>query len=1658
MNADIRASVVDYDPFSGGSVQQVVPTTEPQKEIWLADRLGVEASLAFNESISLRLRGRLDPQLLRIAVQALVDRHDVLRSSFAPDGETLCILEQVELDLPILDLAAMGPEEQGAVVSECAARAVGTPFALEQGNLFRCQLLCLSDADHVLVLSAHHIVCDGWSWWVLVRELGALYAQGCGPGVPALPAPPSFADYALQQADAGSSAGAADQQYWLSQFSGPLPVLELPTDRPRPPQRSFASKREDLLIEAELLAGIRSMGSRQGASLFATLLAGFSALLSRLSGESAVVIGVPAAGQALDEWQGLVGHCVNLLPLRFELDASQPFAQAIVQAQATLLDGLEHQRYTFGTLLKKLSVARDPSRMPLVNVMFNIDQAMEQEATDFPGLAMDLASNPRICENFELFVNAVQVRGQLRLECQYNCDLFDAVTVRRWLLAYECLLRSAVDKGGMPLASLPLLGDSGLAELAALQPMPVVFDRTLAMHEFFEYQCDRTPEAIAVHSGPRSTSYAGLDARANRIARLLRAQGIRRGALVGLAMDRGPDLLAGLLGILKSGAAYVPLDPGFPPERLSYMTADANLSALVTERRHASCFDLRGRPVLALDELETQMAALAATRLERDEGSAAEESPAYVIYTSGSTGRPKGVLVPHRAVANFISAMASQPGLGAHDRLVAVTTLSFDIAVLELLLPLSVGGQVVIASRETAGDGVALADLLLTSRATVMQATPATWLLLLESGWQGGEHLMALCGGESLPAELAGHLLERCAAVWNLYGPTETTVWSTCARIEPPLPGRLPDVHIGRPIANTRIWILDARGELLPRGVPGEICIGGEGVTLGYLDRPELTAERFITDRFPCMPLDSATGAEAPGATGNPRLYRTGDRGRWRNDGNLEHLGRLDSQVKVRGFRIELGEIEAQAMALAPISQALAAVHEVRPGDVRIVLYVVSQPLVQATEILAHLRRVLPDYMIPQHVIQLEAIPRLPNGKANRSALPAPAVHPARSGRDLPRTELERRVVAAMQDVLGLPTLGIHEDFFASGGHSLLAAQLTTRLGRQVGTTLSLRSLFDAPTAARLAATIEQQGHGQLTSMNQPIPQRADASWAPLSAAQDRLRLLEEFSPGRVTYNLPSAHRLSGPLDTKALVLAFRTMIGRQTVLRTVIGARDGQAVQLVLDQVAIGLEPLIDLSALPAAEREAELLRRLGEMSELPFKVDGEPLFRAALFRLGPESHALFFMPHHLVWDGWSFDLMYEEMAELYAAFSEGRAPRLPELPVSYGDYVAWHNQWLQGPEYAAQRQFWRQRLAGSDASTVLPRDKPGAAGMSGRGSTVPVVIPLETVEALRRTGLQHESTLFMTVLAAYFVLLFHASGRDDLIIGTPVRGRNNVDVEHLMGFFTTLLPLRTSIDPLWSFSDLVDRVRSLVLDSFANPDILLEDLQVEPGKRGPRNSSLYHALFSFQDARRRNQHWGALTHERIALFQRGATEDLGLWFLEDDQGLQGGLVYNDEVLLAETADALHRRLVGILARVAEDPALSIAALADAGLSKPAAAAPALIAATAPAELAQSEDAAAQQDPRERLLTRIFQEVIGIDAIGPEDNFFDLGGTSLLAIRLVKRVEQASGVRLNLIRLATGTVGSLARELPEAAPPSARGMGALWRRWTGRADETGVP
>jgi amino acid adenylation domain-containing protein len=1469
-----RPTVADeFDPFAGPALALSAPSSESQREIWTATRMGDDASCAFNESCSLRLVGPLDRAAFRGALADLVQRHEALRTTFSPDGTTLCVAEALSVAVPVVDLAGLQEAERAAREARLLAEEVERPFDLEVGPLVRFHLLQRATDEHVLVFTAHHIVCDGFSTAVLMTDLAALYDARRKGTTARLPAPFPFSAYSRELAEWQRSPDhAAAEKFWVERFKGALPVLDLPCDRPRPRLKSYPSRRYDHRIGKETLSAAKKAGAKAGASFFVTLLGALEVLLHRLSGQDDLVVGIPAAGQAATGHPLLVGHCVNTLPIRVQVDGDAPFTSLLGRVRTAMLDAQDHQLYTFGSLLRALAVPRDPSRLPLVSAFFNIDQGFLAESLPFDGLESSFCGNPRHFENFDLFVNAVGLRGEVVLECQYNTDLFDEATVRRWLQAYERILAEVTARPDLALDRIPIVSPEDGRRMAAWNETRRDYPRERLLHELVEAQVDRTPDAVAVTSGAEPVTYRDLERRANQLARHLRTLGAGPEIAVGLSLQRSIDMMVALLAVQKAGAAYVPLDPAFPAERLAYMVADSGMPLILTQHSLRAALPPHKAQVV---EIDTDWSAIADQPPERLPASARPDNLAYVLYTSGSTGKPKGVQVPISAVVNFLWSVRAEPGLCAADRLVAVTTLSFDIAVLELWLPLVVGAEVVLATHEVAGDGVQLRDLLERARATAMQATPATWRLLLGAGWEGSQGFKAICGGEALPLDLAELLVAR-SQLWNMYGPTETTVWSTGHRVPRP-PG---PIVIGRPLANTEAHVLDRFGEPVPIGVPGELYIGGDGVTRGYLNRPELTAERFLPDPHRNDPL--------------ARMYRTGDVVRLRDDGTLEFFGRNDAQVKVRGFRIELGEVEAALARHSSVEHAVAMAREDRQGDVRLVAYVVprrGEPFSEEA-LRAHVRGILPEYMVPQHGIRMDAFPLTPNGKIDRRALPAPDLGARSDGEYLaPRDAGERLLATLWQEALGVARIGIHDDFFALGGHSLLAAQVIARLGREHGISLPMRKLFEAPTLAKFAPLL-LSGERKVVR----IPRLPEGAAAPADFMQERMWNLEQLQPGRAVFNFPGAFRLRGPLDVGALERSLDAFLRRHDATRTTLRAAGDEVVQVIGPEIHLSLEPT-DSGHLATQERERELERILVDESVVPFDLEKGPLIRARLFRLGPTEHVLFFVCHHAIWDGWSTDVLLRDLAELYAAEREGRAPKLPALPIRFRDFSAWHREWLASPEVEKQAEYWRAQLGGQIPPLDLPTDRPRTRAIGDAGATLWIEIPRAETDELTALGQRYGATPFMVVLAAYAIALYRYSGQDDLLVGTPVRGRAQPETEDMVGTFINTLVLRNRFDGAPSFADVLARIKTTVREAFAHEDVPFELLAMS-------QKPIFNALFSFQDARGRSPRLGDLEVSQVHVQSPVAANDVSLWIWEEDFGLVGDLNFSSALFDAATME----------------------------------------------------------------------------------------------------------------------------------------------------------
>ncbi|KAF3458515.1 non-ribosomal peptide synthetase [Ralstonia solanacearum] len=1436
-----------------------------------------------------RMDSRARLEAFAQGLQSLIARHTILRTAVIWDGldEPMQVVwRQAALERQQMRLDAA----DGDIATQLKQRFDQGLHGLDLRQAPLMRLVFAEDAARggwVAMLVFHHMIDDATSMKWLHTELEACLANEARHLPRAIP----FRNYVARTRQA--IAGNAHEAFFREMLAD---VVE-----PTLPFGLQDARGDDLAIgqATRRLSGPLSRRLRQQARLLKVSAASlhhlaWARVVSATSGRDDVVFGTVLMGRS----QGgrgaehTVGMFINTLPLRVLLDDRMVSAGArdthvrlaalmgheyAPLAEAQRCSGVAAPQPLFGALLNYRQNMPQPEPAGQVSAAWaGIDVLGMDERTNYPLTAVvdDLG------EDFGLIVQSVPG--------------MDAERIVGYLETALASLVASLERGGREsLRSLTVLPEAERhQQIDGWNRTQAAYASASTLPGLVEAQAARTPEAIAVEHGASKLSYRELDRQANRLAHRLIARGVVPDARVGLCVERGLPMVIGVLGILKAGGSYVPLDPSYPRDRLAYMLEDSAPVAVVAQSGTRD--RLGDRPVAVVDLDEASWQTEPSHRPEV--AGLSSHHAAYVIYTSGSTGRPKGVTVEHRQVVNLLESMRGLLAMTEADRWLAVTTLGFDIAGLELYLPLISGAVVVVLDREASRNAQSLSAALEGSGATVMQATPSTWRLLLESGWSGRPGLKALCGGEALPGELAGRLRARVGRLWNVYGPTETTIWSSAREVDATDAGQ-GVVPIGRPIANTQMYVLDAYRQPVPLGVTGEIYIGGAGVARGYLNRPELTAERFVENPFH--------------GEGRERMYRTGDLGRWLPDGSLEYQGRADAQVKLRGFRIELGEIEARLLQCAGVSEAVVTVREDAPGEQRLVAYYVSGEAIEAQTLREQLQASLPEYMVPAAYVRLERLPLTPNGKLDRKALPAPEGQAyASTAYEAPQGEVEQTLAGIWQTLLGVERVGRHDDFFALGGHSLQAVRLVAQVRTQLGAELGLTELFAQPSLSAVAQAIVRGRGRALPAIT--VADRGEA--LPLSFAQQRLWFLAQMEGGSEAYHIPVGLRLKGELDEDALRRSLDRIVARHEALRTRFVTEEGQAVQRVASaDVGFALD-CVDLQG--QADREQALATLSEREANTPFDLAHGPLIRGCLVKLGEQEHVLLITMHHIVSDGWSQGVLARELGSLYEAYRAGNADPLPALPIQYADYAVWQRRWLEGGELQRQGTYWEQALAGAPTLLSLPTDRARPAQQDYAGGSVEVIFDDTLSAGLRKLSQRHGTTLFMTVLAGWSALLSRLSGQEEVVVGSPVANRTRSEVEGLIGFFVNTLALRVEVSGA-TVSELLGRVKSQVLEAQAHQDLPFEQVveRVRP-VRSLSHSPVFQAALSWlnTEAVGLSLELEGLTIEGVDAGQAAAKFDLTLELRETSEGLAGSLDYATALFDRETIERylgyLHRLL----------------------------------------------------------------------------------------------------------------------------------------------------
>jgi amino acid adenylation domain-containing protein len=1511
----VGGAAVPSAPVAARPRPSPLPLSPAQQRLWFLDRLA-PGDFTYNVPWLLRLTGPLRIDLLERALHEIVRRHEVLRTRFA---ETAGQVEQVIAPAPASPAlaiddagAAADPQQALAAWAEHEARR---PFALSEGPVFRARLLRLGPDDHVLALVIHHIACDEWSFGVVMRELRGLYAAWLAGTEPALsPLALQYADFALwQRGELAGDTLASQLAYWTEQLAGAPELLALPTDRPRPAVRTTRGVMVRTRLPPELTAAVRRLSRDAGVTPYMVLLAGYCALLHRYTGQSDLVVGSPIAGRTRPELEDLIGLFVNTLAVRVRVADDVSFRALLGAVRDTCLRARAHQDVPFERVVEAVRPVRDLAATPVFQTMFALHSA-PAGGLELPGLGVEPVFIHPGMAKFDLSLFVQDTAAGFEAAWEYNSDLFDRTTVERMAAHYARILDRLVGDPELRPATAPILSGAELDRVLGFGYTARTGDPgDRSLHARFEDQVARAPDAPAVVFGDARLSYAALNARANRLARYLVLRGVSSGDRVGLCMERSLDFVVAALAALKAGGCYVPLDPSYPAERLVYMADDAGVAIVVARRASDG---LAACELVALDAVEAELAPLSDANLPVTTTS---RDLAYVMYTSGSTGQPKGVCVEQRSVVNLVVG-SDYARFRPEDVVAHASSTSFDAATLEIWGALLNGATLYGLIPEIMLSPDALEHEIRSAGITIMAVPAGLFHQLVASRpglFQPVEHV--LVGGDVLDVGAVRRVLAAGPPrrLINAYGPTETTSFATWHLVREVDADRAA-LPIGRPIANVAIRILDRYRSPVPIGVHGEIYVGGPGVARGYWNRAELTAQRFVED-----PLE-------PGG----RLYRTGDLGAWRDDGAIEFHGRADHQVKIRGFRVEVGEIETRLAAHGDIAESAVMVRD-DTGERRVVAYVVPRAgrALDPAAVRGSLAAVLPSYMVPGAIVVLDRLPITSNGKLDRHALPAPgAVGADRHADAAPRTPTEQRIAAIWAELLAIEPPSRDGEFFALGGHSLIAMRMIARVREAFGVELTVRELFEVPVLAELARRIEARlaAAGPVVP---PITVAPRGEPARASFAQQRLWFLDQLQPqpGSAHYHVPVTRRLRGRLATAALARSLDALVRRHEALRTTFAEVGGALVQRIADQPGFAMR-VEDLADLPDPERA--LAGRLHDHAVRPFDLAAGPLVRVTLFRLADDHHVLALVFHHVICDGWSLAVLDRELEVLYPALAAGAVPELPAPGRQVADHAAW--QWQHRAMLEAGVAWWKAELAGAPPVLDLPADRPRPRVVRYRGAALSLTIGAELTARLRALSRREGVTPYMTLLTAFYALLFRYSGQRDLVVGSPIAGRGHRELEGVVGMLANTIALCARLGPGDTFCDLLQRVKHTCLSGFAHQDTPFEQLveALNPTRDVSRNP-IFQVAFALRTAAAPLALPG-LAVEDVAVELGIAKFDLSLEATEaatpDGDVIVARWEYSTDLFEPDTVAAMARAWAALLAAAADAPDRRIAELAVLG------------------------------------------------------------------------------------------------------------------------------
>jgi amino acid adenylation domain-containing protein len=1497
-------------PLTPVSREQPLPLSFAQQRLWFLDQLEGE-NCVYNVPFFFLLNGFLNKAALEQTIREIVQRHEVLRTTFAVVNESpiQVIHAHPELIIQVLDWRQLTKENQLRKAQQLATEELQQPFDLSNPPLLRVKLLQLADQSHLLLLVIHHIVCDGWSMDIFRHELFTLYTAICAGEPSPLPELSlQYADFAHWQRQWLQGEVLQTQlNYWQKQLATVPPLLELPTDRPRPSVQSFRGRSEFLKLNQDLTQKLKRLSQESGTTLFMTILAAFTLLLSRYSGQEDIVVGSAIANRNRQEIESLIGFFVNTLALRTNLQGNPSFLELLERVKQVTLDAYDHQDLPFEKLVDELGLERSLSHHPLFQVAFGLQNETKQQL-EINGLTVTRFEWENTTTLFDLSLIFRETPQGLIGEWEYATDLFETKTIQRMAGHFEVLLEGIVANPQQPINSLPLLTQGEHQQLQIWNQTQTDYPHDKTLVDLFEAQVAKNPGHLALVFESHRLTYQQLNQKANQLAHyLIQNHQIKPDTLIGICVERSLEMIIGVLGILKAGGAYVPIDPNYPKERIEFMLQDSGVSVLLTQSF------LQNQLLSANTEHLPQVICL--DKKTFGEQSTDNPSPkstpddlAYVIYTSGSTGRPKGVMISHDSIVNLSNSWAKTFQVQPQSRLLQFGSFSFDLSIAEIATTFVTGACLYLANKDTLLPSQILVDFLAQHKITHSFLSPSALSVLPQASLPDLQCLTV--GGEACSAELVTQWATG-RRFFNCYGPTESTVNAAIALVQPN--GKKPP--IGQPLLNIRIYILDAHNQPLPPGIPGELCIAGVGLARGYLNRPETTAEKFIS-------------VELFGKT--ERIYKTGDLARWLHDGNLEYLGRIDNQVKLRGFRIELGEIESLLLHHPSVKEAVVILYEA-DNSPRLVAYVTAaeKSVNLGGQLKDYLKTRLPNYMVPSQIMVLDRLPLTPNGKLDRQCLPAPDIATSTDW-EMAVTPTEELLASLWLVLLKVKSVGRADNFFELGGHSLLATQLVARIRDSFGVELPVRKVFEQSILSELATEIDKAASGLTLPPIAPQPENTPKT---LSFAQSRLWFLAQLegTGTSATYNMPMALQLEGNLNIEALRASFAYLLKRHASLRTYFPVLEGEPQVVVQNPEDIEVLAIADLQELDR-HTQSETVQRLADShAQEPFDLNAGPVFKAKLLQLTQQKYVLLINMHHIISDGWSMGVFKREWQQAYCAFAQGQAPNWEELPIQYSDYAAWQRCWLQGDILANQENYWKQQLSDAPPLLELPTDHPRPALQSYQGAQEEYCLSNELTSLLKALSQEQGVSLFMTLLTAFNILLSRYSRQDDLCVGSPIANRTHSYTEGLIGFFVNTLVLRSKIKPEQSFNDLLQQTRHTCLDAYAHQDIPFEYLveQLQP-ERSLSHNPLFQVMMVLQNTESAgtNVNLPGLNIQYLEQSYPFAKFDLTLYLCERGDQLHCMWEYATDLFEAETIRRMAGHLEVLLEAIAQNPQQPISKL----------------------------------------------------------------------------------------------------------------------------------